>query len=133
MKYQLHDSEIDSFILEKDSIILSFPNGFYAEDDNGNEIILETLHTDDIFGTNISSTGNDNCDIIAKENTEVLVIDYVKLMNPKNLRYPYFNTFADHYCQRLCDYLSAFKSVLYSDVWYPWCRIILYEQGIRRV
>ena len=39
MKYQLHDSEIDSFILEKDSIILSFPNGFYAEDDSGNEII----------------------------------------------------------------------------------------------
>ena len=38
MKYQLHDYEIDSFILEKDSIILSFPNGFYAEDDDGNEI-----------------------------------------------------------------------------------------------
>ncbi len=38
MKYQLHDHEIDSFILDKNSIILSFPNGFYAEDDNGNEI-----------------------------------------------------------------------------------------------
>lgn len=38
MKYQLHDYEIDSFTLEKDSIILSFPNGFYVEDDNGNEI-----------------------------------------------------------------------------------------------
>ena len=60
---------------------------------NGNEIISETLHTNDIFGTNISSTGNDNCEIIAKENTEVLVIDYVKLMNPQNLRYPYFNIF----------------------------------------
>ena len=60
---------------------------------NGNEIILESLGKDDIFGTNISSTGNDNCDIIAKENTEILVIDYIKLMNPKNLRYPYFNTF----------------------------------------
>lgn len=38
MKYQLHDYEIDSFTLEKDSIILSFPNGFYVEDDAGNEI-----------------------------------------------------------------------------------------------
>ena len=36
---------------------------------NGNEIILETLNKNDVFGTNISSTGNDNCDIIAKENT----------------------------------------------------------------
>ena len=60
---------------------------------NGNEVLLENLGTNDIFGTNISSTDNDNCDIIAKEDTEVLVIDYVKLMNPKNLRYPYFNTF----------------------------------------
>ena len=39
MKYQLHDFEIDAFILENDKIILSFPNGFYAEDDNGNEIM----------------------------------------------------------------------------------------------
>ncbi len=38
MKYQLHDYEIDSIILEKDSIILSFPNGFYVEDDNGQDI-----------------------------------------------------------------------------------------------
>lgn len=38
MKYQLHDCEIDSFILEKDSIILSFPTGFYVEDDNGSEM-----------------------------------------------------------------------------------------------
>lgn len=60
---------------------------------NGNEVILENLATNDVFGTNISSTDNDNCDIIAKEDTEVLVIDYVKLMNPRNLRYPYFNTF----------------------------------------
>ena len=38
LKYQLHDYAIDSFTLEKDSIILSFPNGFYVEDDAGNEI-----------------------------------------------------------------------------------------------
>ena len=60
---------------------------------NGNEIIMENLNKDDVFGTNFSSISNDNCEIIAKENTEVLVIDYVKLMNPKNLKYPYFNIF----------------------------------------
>ena len=60
---------------------------------NGNEIIMENLNKDDVFGTNFSSISIDNTEIIAKENTEVLVIDYIKLMNPKNLRYPYFNTF----------------------------------------
>ena len=60
---------------------------------NGNEIMMETLEKDDIFGTNISLTNNEDCQIIAKEETEVLVIDYDKLINPRNLKYSYFNTF----------------------------------------
>jgi len=39
MHYQLHDYEIDSVVLENDSIIFSFPQGFYAVDDQGRETI----------------------------------------------------------------------------------------------
>ena len=39
MKYQLHDFKIDAIIFENDEIIFSFPDGFYAEDDDGNEIV----------------------------------------------------------------------------------------------
>lgn len=60
---------------------------------NGNEIILEELNVNNIFGSNISATNNENCQIISKENTDVLVIDYDKLINPKNLKYSYFNIF----------------------------------------
>ena len=60
---------------------------------NGNEIILENLSKDSIFGSNISLISVDNCEITAKEDTEVLLIDYNKLINPKNIRYPYFNIF----------------------------------------
>lgn len=60
---------------------------------NGNEIIVENLFKNSVFGTNISGTNNDNCQIIAKENTQVLVIDYNKLINPKNLSHNYFNIF----------------------------------------
>ena len=35
MRYQLHDCKIDSVILEDDAIVLSFPDGFCAEDDSG--------------------------------------------------------------------------------------------------
>ena len=45
------------------------------------------------FGPNISFANNDNCQIFAKENTKVLVIDYKKLMHPDNLKHPYFNIF----------------------------------------
>ena len=60
---------------------------------NGNEIVLENLNKDSVFGTNISLINTDNCDITAKENTEVLLIDYNKLIIQKNLKYPYFNLF----------------------------------------
>lgn len=60
---------------------------------NGNEIIVEELFKDSIFGSNISATNSDNCQIIAKEETQVLVIDYEKLINPNNLKYNYYNTF----------------------------------------
>lgn len=60
---------------------------------NGNEIIMENLLVNSVFGTNISSTNSEDYQIIAKEDTQVLVIDYNKLINPINLKYSYFNIF----------------------------------------
>ena len=59
----------------------------------GNEIVKEKLHENDLFGTNISLTNNENCQIFAKTDVEVLVIDYKKLMKSENLKYRYFNIF----------------------------------------
>ena len=60
---------------------------------NGNEIMIENLDKDSVFGTNISLTNSENCQIIAEEDCEVLVIDYDRLINPRNLKYSYFNIF----------------------------------------
>ena len=60
---------------------------------NGNEIIMENLYKDSVFGTNMSATNVENCQIIAKETTEVLVIDYNKLINPNNIKHLYYNVF----------------------------------------
>lgn len=60
---------------------------------NGNEIIMENLYKDSVFGTNMSTTNIENCQIIAKETTEVLVIDYNKLINPNNIKHLYYNVF----------------------------------------
>lgn len=60
---------------------------------NGNEIILEDLIENSIFGSNISATNNEDCQIVAKQDTQVLVIDYNKLLNPANLKHNYFNIF----------------------------------------
>lgn len=63
---------------------------------NGNEIILETLLKNDIFGTNISATDTESYQIISNDNTRVLVIDYNKLINSKNLKHVYYNTFLNN-------------------------------------
>ena len=74
-------------------IILDGTAQIIYTDYNGNETLLEELSTNSIFGSNFSATSNENCQIISKENTDVLVIDYDKLINPKNLKYSYFNVF----------------------------------------
>ena len=60
---------------------------------NGNEIVTDNLYKDSVFGTNISLTNSENYQIIAKQDTDVLVIDYDKLINPQNLNHNYFNIF----------------------------------------
>lgn len=60
---------------------------------NGNEIVIDNLYKDSMFGTNISLTNSENYQIIAKQDTDVLVIDYDKLINPQNLNHNYFNIF----------------------------------------
>ena len=82
----IKNKNIDGIILDGHAQILNIEY-------NGNEIIIENLYKDSVFGTNISLTNSENYQIIAKQNTEVLVIDYDKLINPKNLTHNYFNIF----------------------------------------
>lgn len=60
---------------------------------NGNEIVLEKLHENDLYGSIFSGVNNENCQVMAKEDTKVLVIDYDNLINSNNLKHNYFNIF----------------------------------------
>lgn len=62
-------------------------------DYNGNEIIIEHLEKDDVFGTNINNINNESVQLVAKEDTKVLVINYSALVNSNYLNYTYYNTF----------------------------------------
>lgn len=74
-------------------IIISGHAQISSTDYNGNEMMVEDLYADDVFGTNISFTSYENCQIYAKEDTEVIVINYQDLLNPEHLKYSYFNLF----------------------------------------
>lgn len=59
----------------------------------GEEVLIEELYENSVFGTNISNIDGNECQIKALDNCVVLIIDYNKLINDKNLKYSYYNTF----------------------------------------
>ena len=59
----------------------------------GEEVLIEELFEDSVFGTNISNIDDIECQIKALSNCTVLIIDYNKLINPKNLEHAYYNIF----------------------------------------
>ena len=90
---------------KKDSVILSTVNnniiGIILEgkaqiirtDYNGNRTIIEELEEESIFGTALSSLSSEECQIITKEDTKILVIDYDIIISSKNNNYSYYNQF----------------------------------------
>ena len=74
------------------AILLSGEAKIISIEYNGEEVIVENLYKDSVFGSNFSLI-NDDCEIIAKENCEILILDYNSLTNIKNIKYHYFNIF----------------------------------------
>lgn len=61
-------------------------------DYNGNRTIIETLEKDSIFGSTISSLNNSEYEIITKENSNIILIDYNRIIN-EEFNKGYFNQF----------------------------------------
>ena len=100
----LHLLETSILFYKKDNTILSTINeniiGIILEghaeiirtDYNGNRTIIEELEEEDVFGSFISSLTSDECEIITKEDTKVLIIDYDRILEDK-YNQPYYNQF----------------------------------------
>ena len=57
----------------------------------GEEALIEELTENSILGTNTSNIDNSEYRIMAIEPCKILIIDYNKLINTKNLNYPYYS------------------------------------------
>lgn len=73
-------------------ILLSGKIEIVRTDYNGNQTIIETIEENNIFGTQISSLNNREYDIITKEDSKIIIIDYTRILNAEN-NTPYFNQF----------------------------------------
>ena len=74
-------------------IILEGKAQIIRTDYNGNRTIIEELNEESIFGSTISSLYSDECEMIAKDNTKVMIIDYDLIIEKDNNNYTYYNQF----------------------------------------
>lgn len=83
-------------ILKDDNVICIIDEGM-AEiiriNYDGNRSIIDELYKDSIFGTTISSITSNDFEIITKEKTTVIVIDYDNFLNNDFINYEYYNIF----------------------------------------
>ncbi len=74
-------------------IILKGNAQIIRTDYNGNKTIIEELKEESVFGTALSSLSNDEYEIITKEDTKVLTIDFDLIISSKDNNYSYYNQF----------------------------------------
>ena len=74
-------------------------------DYNGNEIIIEELGEKSIFGINFSLLNNDEYDIVTKEDSEFIFIDYDYILKIDHKKSNYYQTF-------LINFLSIMTSMV---------------------
>ncbi len=89
-------------LIKNDNIIGIILNGYIEiirNDYSGNKTIIEELFDGDIFGTMISSLKNHEFDIITKEETTIILIDYNQIINFKMNNKGYYNTFIKNLLQ----------------------------------
>ena len=89
-------------LIKDDNIIGIVLSGYIQiirTDHNGVRTIIEELFDNDIFGTMISSLQNSEYDIITKEPTTIILIDYNRIMNFDMNNKGYYNKFIQNLLQ----------------------------------
>lgn len=82
----VYDGNLIGIILEGHAEII-------RTDYNGNRTIIEELENESVFGSSISSLTNSEYEVIAKEDTKILLIDYDRIINSDNETQKYYNQF----------------------------------------
>lgn len=62
-------------------------------DYNGTRTIIETIYEDEILGTSLTSLLSNDYEIITKEDTKILWLDYNVILSINDIKYNYYNQF----------------------------------------
>lgn len=102
----LKELEANTFFFKKNNLILSSVKQeniicilitghlqIIKTDYNGNRTIIEDIKENSVFGTITSSISNSEYDILTKEDSKIIVIDFNEIINYEENRTYYFNQF----------------------------------------
>lgn len=87
------------------NIVLSGYMQIIRTDYNGNRTIIEELVENDIFGSSISSITNE-CEIITKEETKIVVIDFNNILNDVENNLSYYKQFIKNLLEIYADKIN---------------------------
>jgi len=59
----------------------------------GEEVLIQELFPNTLFGTNMSGIDNNECQIVVEEPSKVLAINYDTILREENINHVYFNKF----------------------------------------
>ena len=78
---------------ESIGIVLNGSLDIIRIDYNGTRTIIETIYEEEIFGTSLTSLLSNDYEIITKEDTKILWLDYKAILSITDSKYPYYNQF----------------------------------------
>ena len=87
-------------------IVLSGYIQIVRNDDNGNRTIIEELEENAIFGTLFSSITNEDYEMICREDTKVIVIEYDRIITGVQSNYTFYTQFIQNLLQILSDKIN---------------------------
>ena len=75
-------------------------------DYNGNSIIIEDIEKNQIFGNLISSINSDECEVITKEKTKIIYIDYDNITSPDVIKTDFYISFVKNLIKLMATQLN---------------------------
>ncbi len=93
-------------ILKDENIIGIILKGYIQiirTDHNGSRTIIEEIEENEVFGSSISSLCNNEYEIITKEDTDIYIIDYERIINPIETDKNYYHQFIKNLLEIIMD------------------------------
>ena len=76
-------------------------------DYNGNSIIIEDIEKNQIFGNLISSINSDECEVITKDKTRIIYIDYDNITSPEIIKTDFYIIFVKNLIKLIATQLNT--------------------------